>query len=262
MATIEKLKGNLGRVYGKTSSPFLDALLGTVAEQLRVLGKDIEHATAQLTIPTASEDWLEYWGTVFGPTRSSLHEADTAYSARIIEETVRQRPQPDALVDIVEKTLGVTMVVRDLWPQVMMTNQFVVPAGRPPQVLNGHVAEGWIPGDVEDLAVRLGIAPPYVEGAVGVWMDLQAGESFAYTLENVQTLLPHILFLNELTPGATHVLNGQLTSPDLGGASDTATYTFQVQPDVLPSTIEDVLKVIKKHRAAGTEAIFMGFVVP
>lgn len=260
MATQDRLKRNLGRIYGHSSSALLDACLGAIAERFERLGVDIPHAATQLLIPQSSEDWADLWGDVFGIARRP-DEADGHYSPRIVEETIRQRPQPHALIDIVQQALGITIVIRNMWQSILLMNAFAVPPGRAPQVLNGHLAAGWVPGGVDDDAMYLGFQAPYEEGVFGVWLDIAPEDPFAYTLENVQTLLPQMLLLNELTAGTAHVLNGHLTSPDLGGPTDTAKYLFQVQAEEVPTTVSAVMALIDRHRAAGTEAIFMGFVM-
>ncbi len=263
MASLDRIKRHLGRVYGRTSSTLLDAAVDSTAHQFDSLGRDIDSGVAQLLAGSASADWLDFWGTVFGVGRNANPtELDEPYAARIIEEIVRQRSQGDALVDIVLKTLGITIIIRDLWPLVLGLNQFTVPAGRPPQSINGHLTAGWIDGTVDDVAVRLGFAPPYEEGAFGVWLAIDPGDPFEYTLQNVIDLLPHVLQTNDLVVGAEHELNGHITSPDLGGLGDTAKYLFGVEPDVPHASIAEVLAVIERHRASGTEAVFMGFVLP
>lgn len=260
MTSADRIKNKLGRIYGRRSSTSLDGMLLAMGQQFDALGIDVSNAISQLNTTTSSEDWADFWGTVYGIARKPS-EPDGIYTDRIIEETIRQRPQPHALVSIVKKSLGVTMVVRDLWPMVLRTNGFSVPAGRPPQVLNGHLTSGWVPGSVDDQAVRLGFGSPYLEGAFGVWLAVQPGEPFQYTLENIMALLPDKLFTNQFTPGSLHVLNGHLTSPDLGGPSDTARYLFGVSPQALPATVGQVMALIERHRAAGTQAVFMGFIV-
>lgn len=261
MTSADRIKRKLGRIYGRRSSASLDSMLLAIGQQFDVLGIDVSNAISQLNVTTSSEDWADFWGTVFGIPRKASAEPDGTYTDRIIEETIRQRPQPQALTSIVKKSLGVTMLVRDLWPMVLKTNQFVVPAGRPPQVLNGHLAPGWTPGAVDDQAVRLAFGAPYLEGAFGVWLDVQPGEPFQYTIENIIALLPDKLLTNQFAPGSLHTLNGHLTTPDLGGPSDTARYLFGVSPQALPATVDQVMTLIERHRAAGTQAVFMGFIV-
>lgn len=260
MTSAERIKGKLGQIYGQLSSDDLDALVGAIGKPFDALGLDVSNATAQLTVTRSSEDWADFWGTVFDVVRRASTEVDSIYTDRIIEETIRQRPQPHALTSIVRKTLGIAITIRDLWPMVLQTNHFSMREGRPLQVLNGHLTPGWVEGSVGDEAVRLGFGAPYIQCAFGVWLDIPPGEPFQYTLENIIALLPSKLLTNQFAPGSLHVLNGHLTSPDLGGESDTARYLFGTSPQALPPTVGEVMALIDRNRAAGTQAVFMGFI--
>lgn len=241
------------------SSDLLKAILGAAANRLEWLGVDIGAAVSQLNILQAAEEWLEVWGAVFGFPRRSADEADAIYGHRIIESTLRQRPQPQALVDVVAKTLGVQMTLRDLWPFVLLSDQWSVPSDRPAQVCDGHLSPVWVPGGVNDLVARSGLAAPYLEGMVGIWLNLTPDVPFAHTLENVIQALPLVLLSDQFTVGTLHVSDGQLTTPDFGGQNDTARHSFGVSTDGVPSSVTEVLAVLNRHRAAGTEIIFLGF---
>lgn len=241
-----------------TPSELTQAVMGAVAERLQVLGTDVDAGVSQLHVLKASEEWLDLWGTVFGISRKT-GELDDGYGPRLIEETIRQRPQPQALTDIVLKTTGVTVILRDLWPFVLHSDGFKVPAGRPAQVADGHLAAGWVAGAWDDLAVRSGLVYPYLEGCFGVWLALDEAVPFQYTLDNIVASLPLVLLADQFNAGSPHVSDGQLTTPDFGGPADTARHSFGVDPVGLPSSVTEVMSLITRHRAAGTEAVFMGF---
>lgn len=239
-------------------SELLDAILGSVADRLRVLSTDITAGIGQLHVLKAAEDWLDLWGTVFGIPRKSVEERDEEYGVRLIEETIRQRPQPQALTEIVFNTTDIVVQLRDLWPLVLQSDGFTVPTGRPPQVCDGHLTDGWVSGAWHDTAVKSGLAYPYLEGLFGVWLAIDPAVPFVYTLENIVTSLPLVLLSDQFV-STLHVSDGQLTSPDLGGPGDTARQSFGVDPVGLPTSVQQVMALIDRHRAAGTEAVFMGF---
>lgn len=242
-----------------TSSKLLQAILGAAANRLEVLGGDIDAAVGQLNILKSAEEWLDLWGTVYGIPRRSDQELDDAYGARIIEETLRQRPQPQALTEIVFRTLGIQMVVKDLWTFVLQSDGFAVPAGRPAQVCDGHLTPGWIAGSVNDQVVRCGIVSPYLEGMIGFWLNVAPEVPFIYTLENVIQSQPLVLLSDQLDVGTLHVSDGQLTTPDFGGPGDTARHSFAVATTGVPASVGEVLSLLNRHRAAGTEIVFLGF---
>lgn len=243
-----------------SQTELLNAVLGAVAERLQILGADIDAGIAQLNVLSAAEEWLDLWGGVYGIQRKSDHELDATYGPRIIAETVRQRPQPQSLIDIVLQTTGVEIVVRDLWPHILHSDGFTVPASRPLQICDGHLTPGWTAGESDDLVVRSGLVYPYLEGVFGVWMRIAPEVPFAYTLENIVAARPLVLLCDQFDDGTVHVSDGQLITPDFGGPGDTARHSFAVSNVGVPASVLEVMALIDRHRAAGTEAVFLGFI--
>lgn len=235
----------------------LRAIKGAWADRLAVLGADMQAAIDQLHILRAADEYLDLWGAVFGWPRLT-GESDRTYGPRIINNTIRQRPQPRALEDIVWRETGVVVRIRNLWPMVLMSDQWRVADRRPAQVSDGHRHVTWQPGTVEDVAVRSAFAYPYLEGVFGVWMEIPPEAPFAYTLDNVVTFRPLVLLSDQLTPTTQHVSDGHLTTPGFGGPEDTARHSFAVLGSGTPSSVARIMALIGRHQAAGTEAVFMG----
>jgi hypothetical protein len=256
-ALVAKLKRNMPRVYTRVSGTLVDTWQTAVASALQQMLDDGDAAIGQLSISTAQGPWLNQWGTLFNVPRRSPAEMDEAYAARIIYQTIQQRTQPPALEAIVQQGLGITVTVKDLWPYVLIGDQWTTPIGRPLQLGDGQLTAGVFTD--QDEAVR-GFAPapaPYLPGNFGVWIYAAPVEPFSYTVENVRTLLPLVLFGDDVTPGDLNLGDGHLTTPQVGGPNDTARHGFAPQNFDLQSTADEVLDLINQHRAAGTQAVLM-----
>lgn len=233
------------------ANPVLRGLKGALADRLAVAARDVAAAIAQLHILRAADEFLDQWGVVFGWPRL-IGETDQAYGPRIIVSTIRQRPQPRALEDIVWREVGVRIRVRNLWPMVLHSDIWTVPASRPPNVSDGHLLDDWIPGGPDDIATRSAFGAPYLPTAFGVWVDVAEETAFIYTLENVITHRPLVL-LSDQEPPTEHVSDGHLDD------GIQVRHSFAVAtPSGIPGSVVNVLRVIDRHRAAGTEAVFMG----
>lgn len=234
-------------------NPVFRALKSAMADRLRAAARDMSAAIAQLHILKAADEFLDQWGVVFGwPRRSG--EPDTAYGPRIISSTIRQRPQPRALEAIVQSEAGVRIQVMNLWPLVLHSDIWSTPASRPPNVSDGHLAPGWIPGVPDDHATRSAFGEPYLPGAFGFWVDVEEETPFIYTLENVLLHRPLVL-LSDQEPPTDHVSDGHLD----GGIEAKVSFAVAA-PLGIPGSVANVLAIMDRHRAAGTEPVFMGIV--
>jgi hypothetical protein len=228
----------------------LDALLGAFASVLEDTITQTGHAPAQIELDTASGQWLDQHGALYNVPRRSAAEGDTAYAARIIKETIRQRPQRDALEAIVKDAFGITVQIADLWPYVLLSDVFTTPAGHPPQVSDGHLATG--PGTELGPVGLGGVTDPYLPGIFGVWVYLSFDDPYSLTLEQTLALFPTFLLSDKTEAGSLHVSDGQTVTP----ASD-ARVSFGPLPVTLPVTDAELLAVLNRHRAAGTQPVIM-----
>lgn len=247
---MDRLRKRLGRVYGQRQDTLLKALLGTFAWALDNTQEQTGHAAPQIRLDTASRTWLDQHGSLYNVPRRAATEQDTAYAARIIVETIRQRPQRDALEAIVKDAFGITVQIADLWPSVLQSDQYAVPAGYPPQVSDGHLATG--PGTELGPVGLGGVTDPYLPGVFGVWVYLSFEDPYSLTLEQTLALFPSFLLSDKTETGSLHVSDGQLVTPPAD-----ARVSFAPLPVLLPVSDADVMALLDRHRAAGTKAVIM-----
>jgi|GEM_PF-5047943 len=253
--TVDRLRGHLSHVYGLRGDTLLTVFLTALARSLDRTNADGDSAVAQLNLRRASDEYLDMWGDYFAVARLP-GEGDAAYSRRIIEETLMLRCNNLALERILLRAFGYTAHVKDLWPYVLLSDQWETPAGHPRHVGDGHLTTPDFGGPT-DTATRLGVAAPYLPGCFGVWIDVAVEQVGIYTLEQVKALLPLVLISDDLTTTSLHVLDGQLTTPDFGGPTDTARHSFAIPQAAFPLSVDDLMAVVHRHRAAGTKPILM-----
>jgi hypothetical protein len=245
----------LGPRYAAGETGLLAAFLGAAGAKLDECRADGDAAVAQLSVLTASAFWLDEWGGLYAVPRSA-GESDDAYAQRIIRETIRQRPQPMALEQIVAGAFPVAaFYVRDLWFFALLTDQYATLPGRPLQVTDGQLRPDFFLFGPNSATVTFSaVLSP---GSFGIWIAELTSQLLTYTLAQVAALLP-LELLTDQTGSSTQVLDGQLTTPDFGGPGDTASHTLNLPRATFPVAIADILALIDQHRAAGTKAVLMG----
>jgi len=260
MTSAERIRTNLGRVYGRASTPLLNAVLGAWGTGIDRGHLDGGYAIAELDFQTVGGRWLTQWGDHFAVPRGVDAETDHQYATKIIAETVRQRPQIHALEQLLQHAFDLNIALADLYPYVLHYDQWTTPPGHPPQLCDAHLLPGFN-GPLPDQAVRCDALPPYVPGAFGVWMTVEADDPYLFTLDQIIAFFPLVLITDQhLTgmPPYTQVCDGHLTSVDLsGGPADTARKMFGRPSIELPVTEADVLALLTRHRSAGTKAVIM-----
>ena len=246
-----KLRSHLPRIYGRGDDRLLTLILTAWAREFDLGLSAGDHAIGQLYLDSAYGPWLDLWGDLFKVGRRSPDEPDDDYAARIIGETVRQRPQTTALEQIVLASLGIKITVVDLWPFVLRTNQWTQRVGRPLQVTDGQLTAG-VGGPYDQVAKTMSARNK--PGAFGVWIHAAPPTPFDYTIENIKTLMPYVLFTDDFSATPVYKTDGHLHD------QNTQRVTFARQPEGLSVDVTAVMTLIARHKAAGTKAVLMGVI--
>ena len=255
MQAVTKILTAIGPGYRSDEGSLIRVLANAWGAKLDEAIVDGDAATAQLSILTASVRWLDQWGALYAIARKA-QEADDAYADRLISETIRQRPQPFALEQIVRYTYTIDDIfVRDLWPFILLSDQWVSPVDKPKQVSDGQLDPTFF--TFGPSMVTVSFSTMHTPGSFGIWISETMSQLLTYTLQDVINLLPLVLLSDQIS-STTHVSDGQVTTPDFGGPSDTARHSFSLPPPVFPVSINAILALINQHRAAGTRPIIMG----
>lgn len=261
MTTTDRLRHRLGRVYGRLADANLTTLLRTMAKGLDASSVDGQAAVDQLDLrEKASGAWLDCWGDYFLVPRRGAGETDDQYATRIIAETIQQRPQPYGLKQILETAFPVTADIQTLYLYALTTDRFVDKPG-PRHRTDGHLRPDFLaasgPWPAQPGPVALTDATNKQPGAFGVWLTVTITVAFIYTLEEFRAALPQKLLTDQVDVASLHRTDGHLTSPGLGGNGDTARYTFGFNSRDLPFSLNDVVVLLHRHRAAGTKLVIM-----
>ena len=110
-ATGDIANSNGDHLYGYTSLAW--AFLEPAAVELRAARKQIPEAIKQLSIGTASDDWLDELGSYYGVGRFQ-GESDGSYGPRIIAEVVRPRSNNVAIEAAISYYTGQKTTVTDV----------------------------------------------------------------------------------------------------------------------------------------------------
>lgn len=249
VSTATRLQTNMGRVYGAPSNGVLGQLLSAIGSVIDRAHLDGQDAIAQLNLLSASDEWLDQWGGLFKVPRLA-GESDVLYAPRIIAQVIRPRTQWRAIEEIVQNAFNLTIQIRDLYPYCLLSDQFVTPAGRPPQVCDGQLTDGFN-GSSPDQAVRCDYASPYMAGNFGVWIQFTSSSTpYSFTLSDIRANFPLDLFSDDFTLTDKMVSDGQVGVPSYG-------ISFGPVTPSPPFSQADVLNLINENRAAGTQAFFM-----
>lgn len=92
------------------------AVIDGITKALDTVDKDTDQMKNELLIPTATDTWLDEWGTWFGVTRIS-GEADEPYRARILD-VLSDKVTIPAIIAGVKKVLGDNTIVKVYEPFV------------------------------------------------------------------------------------------------------------------------------------------------
>lgn len=65
------------------------ALMSVLRSEVEIAGESVKAAPAQMCVPTAEGDWLDYLGTIFGGITRATGESDPLYGPRIISTILR-----------------------------------------------------------------------------------------------------------------------------------------------------------------------------
>ncbi len=250
MDAATKLLRTLGPRYG--SGQLLSSLLMAWGSKLDAFQTDGDAAVAQLSLLTASNEWLDIWGELYAIPRQQ-GEPDGQYADRIIRRTIMQRPQPMALEEIINgEFMLAAFYVRDLWPFVLLSDQWTTFPGRPLQVSDGQLLPDFFTFGPN--AATVSFSSTYSPGAFGIWVAEESSQILISTLDQIIAELPLILLSDQFL-STDHVSDGQLTTPDFGGPGDTARHSLELPSPEFPISIDDIMDLINQHRAAGTNPV-------
>ncbi len=102
---------NGNAIYAYTS--VLYAYLNAMSVELNAAAAQIPNAIAQMSIPTASDEWLDYIGGFYGVPRMA-GELDAQYGPRIIAEVLRPRANNVAIEMAISAYTGASTAVTDV----------------------------------------------------------------------------------------------------------------------------------------------------
>lgn len=97
-------------------SSTLWAMLEPFANELAAAALQIKQALLQMSLTSASDEWVDEWGGYFNVPRKS-GEVDAAYASRIIVEVLRPRGNNIAIEAALNELLGQKIVVTDLYTE-------------------------------------------------------------------------------------------------------------------------------------------------
>lgn len=110
-ATGNIAQSNGNALYAYTSLVW--AYMEAVGTELKAAKAQIPEAIKQMSIPSASSDWIDELGSYYGVPRLQ-GEGDTSYGARIIAETVRPRTNNVAIERAISYYTGQSVKVTDV----------------------------------------------------------------------------------------------------------------------------------------------------
>ena len=199
--TQDRLRQNLGQVYGQRDDALLSVMLQMFADAIDAAHANGMNGAAQVYLTKASGEYLDLWGEWFGVARKTS-EIDSAYADRIIAETIQLRCTNLALEDIVKKAYGYTAHVRDLWSFVLHSDTWASPIGHPAHVSDGHLAATY--GAWNEMGTR-SLGYPYSPGVIGVWIEVPSAEYPIVTSPIMELIERH------RAAGTQAVLMGQIS---------------------------------------------------
>lgn len=97
-------------------------LLSALGQELRLGAETIVAALRQLLLPHSTDEWADLFGDIFGIPRLPS-ELDEHYTARIINETLRHRSNPAAILRNIKRLTGRDLEIREPWKEVAYLDQ-------------------------------------------------------------------------------------------------------------------------------------------
>ena len=101
--------GDILMAYRSTLWMYIDAMTVELANAKTAIGNMLQ----QMSIPTASDTWLDQWGSYFGVARI-LGEVDDLYGPRIIAEVIKPRGNNKAIELAILQKYGQKATVQDI----------------------------------------------------------------------------------------------------------------------------------------------------
>ena len=202
-----RLQDNMGRVYSAQSNGVLQQLLEAIGSVIDRAHQDGTDAIAQLNLLSSSAGWLDQWGDLYKVPRL-VGESDVLYAPRIISQVIRPRSQWMAIEQIVEESFNLTIQIRDLYPFLLLSDQFYVPTGRPSQSCDAQLAAGF--------DNKCDYTYPYTPGNFGVWIEFSSPNTpYTFTIEDIRSNFPLDLF-SDYFDSASMVCDGFVGNPSYG----------------------------------------------
>lgn len=100
-------------------------LLSALGQELRLGAETIVNALRQLILPQSAGEWADLFGDIFGIPRL-VDEPDEHYTVRIVDETLRHRSNPAAILRNIKRLTGLDLEIREPWKEVAYWNQSVL----------------------------------------------------------------------------------------------------------------------------------------
>lgn len=111
---------NGDHIYGFTS--LLWALFSGYSREVDAAAEQVRQALLQMVIATASNEWLDLWGTLYAAPRAT-GETDAAYRLRIPREAFRIRVNPRAIELAIKDLTGKDVTILEPWRDVFTLDQ-------------------------------------------------------------------------------------------------------------------------------------------
>lgn len=143
----------------------------------------------EMTIRSASDQWLDLWGALYGRIVRRIGEADRAYGDRIIREFKRWRLNARAIEMIIEADLGVPATVTHLHDQAWVIARTAFGRFPGPQKYLRATFEVLVDGLLDGLATLVhrnraaGTMPFLRMRDIGGDLDAPSAEGVAHTLD-------------------------------------------------------------------------------
>ena len=176
------------------ATSILWAIFRPLAYVLEKTKDDTDLALQQLQFVTATGDFLDYWGSVFGIPRY-IGEPDNQYSIRLLWETVKPRLNNKALENIIIQGLGFDANVVDMSSKLLIGDGFHDPihtdpslAFKDPLMIGDSELNNTTMGFAND-TVRYGLGNQFTFASIGMFVEVPlVSKFFQYTEANLQDL--------------------------------------------------------------------------
>lgn len=99
--------------YAYAYDSLLWSILDGYAIELEAAADDVAQIAAALSLPTATDEWLDFWGEYFGIARGERD--DDAYRAYIVAEVTAERSNPKAIEKSILNATGRKVEIYEPW---------------------------------------------------------------------------------------------------------------------------------------------------